>query len=43
MYRTKVLNYLYENYLEPILDFDGLTIDDNDPQCRIKRIDADEQ
>lgn len=43
MYRTKVLNYLYENYLKPILDFDGLTIDDNDPQCRIKRIDADEQ
>lgn len=43
MYRTKVLNYLYENYLKPILDFDGLTIDDNDSQCRIKRIDADEQ
>lgn len=43
MYRTKVLNYLYENYLKPILDFDGLTIDNNDPQCRIKRIDADEQ
>lgn len=43
MYRTKVLNYLNEYYLKPILEFDGLTIDENDKLCRIKRIDADEQ
>lgn len=43
MYRTKVLNYLYENYLKPILEFDGLTIESNDPECKLKRIDADVQ
>jgi hypothetical protein len=29
MYRTKVLNYLISNYLEPILDFDELKIEKN--------------
>lgn len=43
MYRTKVLNYLNEYYLKPILEFDGLTIDGDDSLCRLKRIDADEQ
>lgn len=42
MYRTKVLNYLYKYYLKPILEFDGLTIDENDIESKIKRMDADE-
>lgn len=42
MYRTKVLNYLYKYYLKPILEFDGLTIDPNDRESKIKRMDAEE-
>lgn len=42
MYRTKVLSYLYKYYLKPILEFDGLTIDEDDPESKIKRMDADE-
>lgn len=42
MYRTKVLSYLYKYYLKPILEFDGLTIDPNDIESKVKRMDADE-
>lgn len=42
MYRTKILNYLYQYYLKPILEFDGLVIDENDRESKIKKIDADE-
>lgn len=42
MYRTKVLNYLYNYYLKPILEFDGLTIDPHDRESKIKRMDAEE-
>lgn len=43
MYRTKVLSYLYKYYLKPILEFDGLTIDDNDLESKLRRMDADDE